>query len=214
MQRTKENFLNELENIISLTNLDVLEIGCGSGARSVGIAERCAKLSAIEPDLELLTKAKENNPRNNIDYRPGLAEEIPFKDQTFDAIIFTLSLHHVPLEKMSTAIKEAVRVTKKGGHVIFLEPQHSGSFFEAEIIFKACDGDERKQKARAYFEILNFNEYHEIAEIDDETVFKFESVEDFSSSLFPKKNLDQLLAFLDKHQYILNAKRRINIFKV
>ncbi len=214
MQRLKDEFLNKLENIVPLINSHILEIGCGTGTRSVDIAERCLKLAALEPDSQLLTKAKERNSRNNINYRLGPAEALPFGDHTFDTSIFALSLHHVPIQKMPVAIEEAVRVTKKGGYVVFLEPQHEGSFFHAEIFFDARDGDERREKARAYFEILNFNGYQEIVEIDDETVFQFDSIEDFTSVFSPKQNLAQLAGFLEQNQYTLYAKRRINIFKV
>jgi ubiquinone/menaquinone biosynthesis C-methylase UbiE len=214
MQRLKEEFLNLVEAIIPLSDSYVLEIGCGAGTRSVNIAGRCTKLAALEPDSQLLSKAQIQNARNNINYYSGSAEALPFEDRIFDTTIFTLSLHHVPSEKMSKAISEAVRVTKKDGYVVFLEPKHEGSFFQAEMLFDACDGDERKEKARAYFEILNFRGYQEIAEIDDETIFQFDSIQDFISALSPKQNLDQLAAFLEKNLYILNAKRRINIFKV
>lgn len=214
MQRLKDEFLNKLENIVPFTNSHILEIGCGTGNRSIDIAERCLKLEALEPDSQLLTKAKEQNSRNNIDYRLGSAETLPFDDHIFDTSIFTLSLHHVPIQKMQIAIEEAVRVTKKGGYVVFLEPQHEGSFFQAEILFDACDGDERREKARAYFEILNFNGYQEIVEIDDETVFQFDSIEDFTSVFSPKQNLARLADFLEQNKYTLYAKRRINIFKV
>lgn len=214
MKRLKDEFLNKLEAFTPLTNLAVLEIGCGIGGRTVDIADRCDQLSALEPDPKLLAKAKELNARSNISYLLGSAGVLPFEDQTFEIIIFTLSLHHVPINKMATAIGEAVRVTKKDGFVVFLEPQHSGSFFEAELLFDACDGDERKEKARAYFEMLAFRNYREVAEIEDETIFSFESAEDFTQDLNPKKNLSQLVDFLETHQFILNAKRRINIFQV
>ncbi len=214
MQRLKEEFLNLLESHVPLRDSDVLEIGSGSGARSVSIAGRCKKLTALEPDPRLLSKAQAQNSKSNIDYHLGSAEALPFGDRMFHTTIFTLSLHHVPVEMMATAIREAVRVTKKDGHVVFLEPKHEGSFFQAEMLFDACDGDERKEKARAYFEILNFDDYQELAEVDDETIFKFESVEDFISVFSPKQNMGQLATFLEKNKYMLQARRRINIFKV
>lgn len=214
MERIKEEFLDKVESIIPLAAKSVLEIGCGTGTRSAAIAKRCHFLEAIEPSLEALIIAKTKNQAGNIRYQQGDAQNLPFEDYTFDVAVFTLSLHHVPMGEMSKAITEAVRVTKRGGYIVFLEPGNKGTYFDAEIGFDAGDGDERKEKARAYFEILHHTGYTEVAELEDETVFKFSSVEDFVSTVEPKKDIDRLESFLKQNDFILNAERRINIFKV
>lgn len=214
MKRIKEGFLNKLETVVKLTGKNVLEIGCGGGTRSVQIAKRVKSLIAIEPDAKMLKEAIKNNSLENIHYEQGNAIKLKFKPKVFDITIFTLSLHHVPAGKISNAIKEAVRVTKKNGYIVFLEPAQMGNFFESEITFDACDGDERKEKALAYYSILNHKGYTEVAEIPDETVFQFESVEDFIKSMNPKKNKKQIGEFLNKNNFILSASRRINIFHV
>ncbi len=214
MKRIKEEFLNNLEKVIKLKGKKVLEIGCGTGTRSIHIAKKVKHITAIEPNSDLIKDAKKSNGSENIEYQVGKAEKLKFDKEIFDIIIFTLSLHHVSMLKISTAIKEAVRVTKKNGYIVFLEPTHEGSFFESEIKFEACDGDERKEKAFAYYSILNFKDYKEIAEIADETVFQFDSYEDFVTSMSPKKSKKDIKEFLEKNSYILSASRRISIFQV
>ena len=214
MKRIKEEFLDKLETVVKLKGKHVLEIGCGGGSRSVQIAKRVKSLVAIEPDTKILKSAIKNNSLGNVHYEVGNAIKLKFNPKLFDVTIFTLSLHHVPAAKISNAIKEAVRVTKKNGHVVFLEPTHSGNFFESEITFEACDGDERKEKALAYYSILNYKGYKEIAEISDETVFQFESTQDFMESMNPKKNKKGVEEFLNKNNFILSASRRVNVFRV
>jgi len=214
MKRAKEEFLDRIEEYVPLVGKLVLEVGCGTGSRSIAIAERCKFLEAIEPDESSLKVAARDSQAKNINFQKGEAQEVPFSNNKFDVIIFTLSLHHVPITLMEKAIDEAVRVSKIGGHVIFLEPAFSGSYFDAEINFGAGDGDERADKARAYFEILNYKNYTEIIEIDDETIFKLDSEEDFTKVFNPKKNLDKLPVFLNDNNFILNAMRRINIYRV
>ena len=213
MKIIKEEFLYKVEEVVKLQGNSILEIGCGSGTRSFEIAKRCKDLTAIEPDMRLIAQAQETNQASNIEYQIGKAEKLDFADQMFDVAIFTLSLHHVPVEKMDLAINESIRVTKLGGYVIFLEPSTAGTFFEAEIRFDACDGDERKEKALAYESICGNKGYKEIAEIDDETVFQFDSADDFITSLNPKKSTGDLKHFLGINNYILRASRRINIFQ-
>ena len=214
MKRIKEEFLDKLGKVIKLKGKTVLEIGCGAGTRSVQIGKRTKTLTAIEPNSNLIKEAIKNNSSKNIEYQVGNAIKLKFKPKLFDITIFTLSLHHVPTAKISNAIKEAVRVTKKNGYIVFLEPTHSGNFFESEIKFDACDGDERKEKAFAYYSILTHKGYKEIAEIPDETVFQFDSIEDFVNSMSPKKDKKKIKDFLTKNNFILSASRRINIFQV
>jgi ubiquinone/menaquinone biosynthesis C-methylase UbiE len=81
---------------------------------------------------------------------------LDFQDESFDIVVFTLSLHHVPDLEMITAINEAIRVVKREWlHIVFLEPATDGTFFDAEIMFDACDGDERKEKELAHSAIMS-----------------------------------------------------------
>jgi ubiquinone/menaquinone biosynthesis C-methylase UbiE len=214
MRRIKEEFLDKLEGVLPLKDKEVLEIGCGEGTRSIVITKRCKNLIAIDPDPELIKKAKAENPSENITYQVVSAEKLLFDNEKFDVAIFTLSFHHVPIDKMKAAIDEAVRVVRKDGCIVFLEPEFDGTLFESEIFFDAFDGDERKQKAFAYFAMLDHPKLKEVAEIMDETVWKLDSVEDFIESMEPKRNVDQLKPFLEKNNYILRASRRINIFQL
>lgn len=212
MQRIKDDFLEHVEKIVSLQGLVVLEIGCGNGARSEAIARRCKLLHAIEPDEAKVNVARTRNIPNTL-FHIGSATDLPFEDRSFDVILFTLSLHHIPANQMERAINEAIRTVSKTGYIIFLEPTETGSFFEAEIQFEACDGDERKEKAAAYIAMMNHRRLQSIQEIDDETIFQFHSVEDFIETMAPKKGYDNIKRFLESHNYILNADRRINIFQ-
>ncbi len=213
MQRIKEEFLDKVEGIVPLGGLSILEIGCGDGSRSVDIASRCQSLTSVEPDENKLKQALARK-IPNATFRVESGENLSFNDELFDAVIFTLSFHHIPIEKMGLAINEAVRVVCKSGYVIFLEPTEDGTFFDAEIKFNACDGDERKEKIAAYKTMMNHSKLQSVKEIDDETIFKFDSTNDFVESMTPWKNESEIKNFLEGHNYILRAGRRINIFRL
>ena len=129
MRRIKDTFLTSIQSVISFEDRDVLEIGCGDGTRSIQIATACKQLTALELDAARIEHAKAINIARNISYLTGTASQLPFLDQTFDIVFFTLSLHHIPDHEMSVAIDEAVRVTKPNGHLVFLEPAVEGRFF-------------------------------------------------------------------------------------
>ena len=212
MQRIKDEFLNSIENVFPLRGLTLLEIGCGDGTRSADIASRCKSLTSIEPDESKLTQALARK-IPHVTFKIGSGERLLFSNASFDVVVFTLSFHHIPIEKMETAIDEAVRVTRISGHIIFLEPTEDGTFFDSEIQFDACDGDERIEKAAAYKAMTCHKKLRVVQEIDDETIFRFDSPDDFIKSMSPKKNSDEIKDFLKRNDYILRAGRRISIFQ-
>jgi ubiquinone/menaquinone biosynthesis C-methylase UbiE len=211
MERISEHFLASTNAIIPFSGKSILEIGCGGGNYSKQIATLADSLIAIDPNGQSIVEAKKISSSENISYRVGSGTNLDFEDSIFDIVVFTLSFHHILENQMQRAIEEAVRVVKATGHIIFLEPAMDGTFFEAEILFEACDGDERAEKNSAYQAIIKSTHLKNLAELDDETVFTFTSIEDFTEALNPKKNIEKLSSFLELHGMTLCAKRRINI---
>ena len=217
MERIQDWFMDVVDKTTPLKWKNVLEIGCGNGSRSVLLATRCNILTAIDPDLKSILFARkvaaDKNIRN-IHFELSVAQDLRYLDNSFDVVMFTLSLHHVPIPQMINAIDQAIRVVKNGGHVIVFEPTEEGSFFDAEIQFDACDGDERKQKKAAYDAIMTHPWIKNSIEIYDKTILRFNSIKDFKDTLSPKKDLKKLSWFLEKNDFHLDANRRINIFRV
>jgi ubiquinone/menaquinone biosynthesis C-methylase UbiE len=212
MKRLKDWFLSKLNELISLKWDILLEIGCGNGSRSVWFAELSKQLFAIDPNAPLIEIAKERN-IVNATFILWEAQNLDYETWFFDMIIFSLSFHHIPQEDMERSIEEAIRVVKKWWYIVFFEPTEEGSFFDAEILFDACDGDERTAKRNAYSAIISNSKLKQCKEFYDETIFQLDSVEDFIETFNPKKNMDDILPFLIKNNFLLNATRRANIFQ-
>jgi ubiquinone/menaquinone biosynthesis C-methylase UbiE len=213
MRRMHDDFVSKIIPIVSFAEKRIVEIGSGDGARSVLLAAESGQVIGIEPDKNKVEQARQRAISNAVFY-VGSGESVPCDNHLADVVFFTLSFHHVPRENMKKALDEAVRVVKKQGHVIFLEPTEDGSFFEAEVLFDACDGDERAEKKAAYSAMMHYEPLRLVAEIPDEVFFNFDSVEDFNLSMGPKKNVEKVSAFLFEHSFQLRAGRRINIFQV
>lgn len=210
----KENYLEIINDYVKLKDKTILEIGCGGGNKTIQIAKMCRTVTAIDNNFSSISNASKQNQSSNITYILSSATSLFFKDKSFDVVIFTLSLHHLPIDEMKFAIREAIRVTISSGIIIFLEPTNKGSFFEAAIMFGSSDGDERLQKAYAYFEILNTKGYKEIYEGFWKTSFLFGSKNDFIVSLKPTRNLKKIDEFIKQKNYKLEAEGRMNIFRV
>ena len=212
MKRLKDGFLSKLNEITPLQWTIVLEIGCWNGSRSLWFASLSKKLFAIDPDGALVQKAKEKN-ITNATFTLWEAQSLDYADRFFDIVIFSLSFHHIPEKDMKKSIQEAIRVVKKWWFIVFFEPAEDGTFFEAEILFDACDWDEVLAKRNAYLAIQSNASLKQVREFYDETVFEFSSWEDFIESLNPKKNINGIPNFLTKNNFLLNAERRVNIFQ-
>lgn len=107
----------------------VLDCGCGEGFYSLLLSElyQC-RVIAVDTDRELLEKAKKwIGERKNVSFQVADVIELPFGDETFDKIILSEVLEHIPAD--GKAIKEVYRVLKKGGIVGITVPNHNYPLF-------------------------------------------------------------------------------------
>lgn len=96
----------------------ILEVGCGPGRVTRMLSDDAGLIIGIEPEFGALREAKDCLP--DIPFLCGSGMDLPFSSGSFDAVLFTLSLHHHP--DCSAALSEARRVVTPGGMVLVLEP--------------------------------------------------------------------------------------------
>lgn len=101
----------------------VLDYGCGAGATSAELARRGAHVTGFDISHRRLGDARaallKTMPGQRIDLLQSSAEQLPFADSAFDAILGKQILHHLQLD---IATAELARVLKPGGRAVFLEP--------------------------------------------------------------------------------------------
>ncbi len=101
------------------TALDICT-GPGGVAASVSRKYGCSVVG-IDLSSEMLAKAHSNFSSSVLDIRltQGRAENLPFKDNSFDAVVFTFLLRYV--DNIEATIAEAARVLRPGGMLASLE---------------------------------------------------------------------------------------------
>mgnify|MGYP006292796437 CR=1 FL=1 len=102
----------------------ILDIGCGYGFTSVNLAKRGAVLSSIDISPKMIELTIRNAVFNHVDDKITAeimsAQNMQFKDNTFDYVVGFGILHHLNLD---LAGNEIARVLKPGGRALFIEPR-------------------------------------------------------------------------------------------
>ena len=156
-----------------------LDIGCASGDYLIQYSKKCEKIFGVDPNVELIRKAKIDYPK--IEFRVGTAENLSFKDETFDLVIMGDVLEHVKDENKS--LDEIYRVLKKDMLLIVTVP-HKG-------LFSFMDIDNYSWYYRKLFGIKtdkpgyqNKHKHYSLKDLEKLFLKKFEILNYYRSSLF------------------------------
>ncbi len=120
-------FMGMLPDVTGLRGLDV---GCGEGHNTRIVAQRGARLTALDIAGRFVRYAQEQEVLEplGITYLRASAVEIPLANASFDFVMATMSMMDVP--EQDRAIREIARVLKPGGffqfsilHPCFMTPR-------------------------------------------------------------------------------------------
>ena len=116
--------------------LRVLDLGCGPGTISVGLADavKPAELHGIdmeESQIEMARAAASAGGHSNAFFQTGEVTDLPFEDESFDVAHCHALLMHIP--NTGAVLAEVMRVLKPGGLISGRELIGSSSFAEPEL---------------------------------------------------------------------------------
>jgi SAM-dependent methyltransferase len=106
-----------LEWLAPATGLRWLDVGCGNGAFTEMLVERCAPMSVqgIDPSEKQLAFARTRPAARLAQFHPGDAMALPFPDDAFDVAVMPLVIFFVP--DPARGVAEMARVVRRGGIV-------------------------------------------------------------------------------------------------
>ncbi|HLZ64126.1 MAG TPA: methyltransferase domain-containing protein [Ktedonosporobacter sp.] len=104
----------------------VLDVGCGTGTLAMEVARivgRAGRVVGVDPGLQQIARARSKAAQLHlpIDFQIGMIEQLPFPDQTFDVVLSTLMMHHLPAPLKRQGLAEIARVLKPGGRLVIAD---------------------------------------------------------------------------------------------
>jgi len=106
----------------------VLDVGCGAGEVCLDLATRVGRrgtVAGIDPSAAMIEAAKRAAETSGaaVDLRVASIYALPFPDDTFDAVRAERVFQH--LDDPEAGLREMLRVTRAGGRVMVMDPDHS-----------------------------------------------------------------------------------------
>lgn len=116
------NYINNYINQhIKINNIKYLDIGCGSGKKTILFSKylKLEKENIHGTDIKTWGPYKETKHKLPFKFKYIENNKLNYPDNSFDVITCILTLHHV--EKLDSFIKEIYRILKNNGILILIE---------------------------------------------------------------------------------------------
>lgn len=106
---------------VDLTGKRVLEVSCGAGGGASYITRTLGPASYTGLDLNpaSVDLCRKRHQLPNLDFVQGDAQDLPFADETFDAVINVEASHQYP--RFDRFLAEVARVLRPGGHFLYTD---------------------------------------------------------------------------------------------
>jgi ubiquinone/menaquinone biosynthesis C-methylase UbiE len=108
------------------TGESVLDVGSGTGSLAIAAKLRVGETGAVygvDASPEMIARATKKARRAGVEvtFKNAFAQSIPFQDATFDAVLSTVMLHHLPRPARRELALEIRRVLRPGGRFIVID---------------------------------------------------------------------------------------------
>ncbi|WP_298267058.1 class I SAM-dependent methyltransferase [Geobacter sp.] len=223
LQDPDDTYIATIAAHCDLLGKEVLEVGCGTGRITRDLARHAARVVAVDPDKGALAKARATAPAATVRFLPMPDGVLDFPPASFDVVIYTLSLHHVPPDQMDESLRTAAGLLREGGVIVVVEPDEGGSFTEAKERFGAGSGDERPAREAAIRAMHGLEGWSVGETVRFRVRFLFADEDDFIASKLPgfgeqpEAHRRTVREFLARHRtaegIVLDAGRRLNVLR-
>jgi SAM-dependent methyltransferase len=143
--RERERLQDQAGTLVDLLHSDtaygggstVLEVGCGTGAQTVTLAQRSpdARFTSIDISADSIAEARKRIDQaglTNVELRQADVFALPFAEESFDDVFVCFVLEHLspPLEALAI-LRRLLRV---GGTITVIEGDHGSTYFHPDSL--------------------------------------------------------------------------------
>jgi SAM-dependent methyltransferase len=123
---------------VDLTGKKVLEVSCGAGGGASYIVRNLGPASYTGLDLNpaSIDLCRERHPLPGLDFVQGDAQNLPFPDESFDAVVNVEASHQYP--DFPGFLTEVARVLRPGGHFLYTDSRRNPVVAEWETALAAA----------------------------------------------------------------------------
>ncbi len=106
-----------VELLGGVANLDIADLGAGTGRHAVRLAAAGARVTAVEFSEGMIEKARAKPGADRIDFiQHDLAKPLPLTDQSFDRVLSCLVLEHIT--NLDLFFSECRRICRPSGFIL------------------------------------------------------------------------------------------------
>jgi ubiquinone/menaquinone biosynthesis C-methylase UbiE len=106
-------------------NESVLDVGCGTGTLALHAKRQVGdgNVAGIDASPEMIARARHKARKANlaVHFEQAFARQMPFANASFDVVLCTVALHHIPRTDRPASVAEMKRVVKPGGRVMLAD---------------------------------------------------------------------------------------------
>ena len=117
-----------IDSFVQLTGLrpgaHVVDLGCGSGVFTNLLRLRGYRCSGVDLSPKMIALAKDKF--SGIDFHLGDIENLGFADASFDGVLLSGVVHHLP--EPSRCAREVFRILRPGGKFVAFDPNRMNPF--------------------------------------------------------------------------------------
>lgn len=114
----------------------VLDVGCGTGYLTrimAPVVGHTGRVTGLDLSSAMIGYARDRAPAN-CTYVQGTGEVLDLPHESFDVVVSSLAIHHLPVTARGAAVHEMFRVLRPGGRLLIAEFRPPRSHLLAHII--------------------------------------------------------------------------------
>lgn len=137
--KTRDLEAKALRKSVSGENLNILEIGCGTGKNTEYLLTIAKHLMGADFSAEMLERAKAKITAENVEFREmDLREDWKFAENSFDLITCSLALEHI--QNLHFVFEQSYKVLRQNGRFYIGELHPFKQYQGSKARFETGDG--------------------------------------------------------------------------